>query len=131
MRQIYHLLNIIILLNSGFNAAIHSGMASDSKNLDFGMANIEAVAVDINGKSTIAPDIIIRITAKGTRVESYGMSDEGGMILMPLPPGRYCYEAYSERGRPLKMIRKPSDRCFTLKKNSELTIGVEFESDNK
>lgn len=62
-------------------------------------------------------------------IQSFGLSNEGGIIVMPLPPGRYCYDAFTDKGKSLEMVHNPSERCFSLKKDSVETIGVEFRLD--
>jgi hypothetical protein len=101
---------------------------SVQKDIEFGLANIEVVAIDGNEKSTLTPGIVVRIKGQQNRIQSFGMSNEGGIIVMPLPPGRYCYDAFTDKGKALRMVRAPSDRCFSLKKDSVETIGVEFQS---
>jgi hypothetical protein len=99
--------------------------ALSQKRTGFGLANIEVVAVGSSDDSHILPHVVVRIAGRKNKVQSYGLSNESGIIVMPLPPGSYCYDAFSEAGVVLNLRRKASERCFSIEKDSYETIGVE------
>lgn len=126
------LLLIITLLNSNAIGLPLKDKTIAQEDIELGSAYIQVVAVDANSKSTLASDVVVRIIGEKNKVESYAISNEAGLIYyMPLPPGRYCYDAFTKNGKALRMVRKPSERCFSLDKDSEVNIGVEFWSDDR
>lgn len=131
MCRLDYLLYFIILLSSNATFSLTEQETLAPKNIDLGQANIEVVSIDTNNKRAMAPGIVIRIVGKKNNVESFGLSNEGGMILMPLPPGDYCYEAFTYEGKGLPLVRKGSRRCFSIEKDLEKTIGIEFLLNNE
>jgi hypothetical protein len=70
------------------------------------------------------PFVVVRVTKKTNDVQSFGISNEAGVLGMPLPPGEYCYDAFSRTGNSLQMNRLPSERCFALKAGQTEEVGV-------
>lgn len=130
MFHLGYLLLTTVLLSSNVMSLSPEKEELTLKDIEFGAAYFQVVAVDADGISTLAPGIVVRITGQKNKVQSYAVSNEAGLIYyMPLPPGRYCYEAFTKTGKSLRMVRKPPKRCFSLGKDSEVNIGVEFFSD--
>lgn len=100
--------------------------ASDSSDIPLGMAQFETVAVAENGGNH-SPYIVVKVTNQTNQIESFGLSNEAGVLGMPLPPGKYCYEAFSKAGRHLDMNRPQADRCFDVKKGQTVEVGVGFK----
>jgi hypothetical protein len=99
-----------------------------SKSIQLGFASIEVLYINAAGESHHMPNAVIRISGQQNRVQSYGVSNEAGLIIMPLPPGKYCYDAFSAKGEYLPMRRKGSERCFTVENDDARTIGIEILS---
>jgi hypothetical protein len=58
--------------------------------------------------------VVVRVTNRSENVQSFGVSNEAGILVMPLPVGRHCYDAFSEKGVALSMRRVSKDRCFSI-----------------
>jgi hypothetical protein len=96
--------------------------ALDSKDISLGLVQFETY--DEAGHS---PYMVVRVIRQTDRVQSFGISNEAGVLDMPLPPGKYCYDAFSQAGRHLYMRRPPLERCFSVKKDQVVEVGVEFK----
>jgi hypothetical protein len=103
-----------------FAAAWNTSTASD---IPLGLVQFETVTVAANG-GTHLPYIVVRVTNQTNRIESFGLSNEAGVLEMPVPPGRYCYEAFSQAGHHLVMNRPKAERCFSVKKEQTVEVGV-------
>jgi hypothetical protein len=100
--------------------------ASDLSDIALGLAQFETLTVTENvGKHS--PYIVVRVTNQRDKVQSFGLSNEAGVLGMPLPPGKYCYEAFSQSGHHLKMNRPEPERCFEVKKGEVVEVGVGFK----
>ena len=78
--------------------------ASDFSDIALGFAQFETVIVTADGGKH-SPFVVVRVTNQSDMVRSFGLSNEAGVLGMPLPPGNYCYEAFSRTGRHLDMNR--------------------------
>jgi hypothetical protein len=114
--------SIILLSSLGFWAL----ESQSTRNLSLGYANIQTVTVTKDGKSTIRPEIVVSVSDEQSKVRSFGTTNETGILVMPLPVGRYCYDAFSDTGKALTMVRKPADRCFSVKRDEIVNVGVEI-----
>lgn len=97
-----------------------------SHNLALGMVNVQTVAVS-GGESHLKSGVIVRLTSRETKVQSYVLSNAAGIAVVPLPPGSYCYDAFAQTGEPLEMKRASRERCFSVKKDQVVELGVEFK----
>ena|GEM_PF-4632210 len=70
--------------------------------------------------------IVVSVSNKSHEIHSFGISNEAGVLGMPLPPGDYCYDAFSQTGHHLRINRTPSERCFSIKENQTEEVGVGF-----
>jgi hypothetical protein len=68
--------------------------------------------------------VVVRAIHKTDKIESFGLSNEAGVLGMPLPPGEYCYDAFSKTGHHLDMNRPESERCFNVEENQVTEVGV-------
>jgi hypothetical protein len=93
------------------------------------MVNIQTVAVS-GGKSHLKSGIVVRLTSRSTKVQSYALSNADGIVVVPLPPGDYCYDAFSQSGQSLQMKRAAQDRCFSVREGRVSEVGVEFKGDS-
>jgi hypothetical protein len=96
--------------------------AIDSKDITLGLVQFETY-----NEVAHSPYMVVRVTSQADRVQSFGISNEAGVLGMPLPPGKYCYDAFSQAGHHLRMKRPPSERCFSVKKGQVVEVGVEFK----
>lgn len=126
MFRLIYLLLTIILLSSNASLFCVEEQETTQRSIEFGIADIQVGAVLDDGKSTITPNIIVKITGQNNHVLSYGMTDVAGTIAMPLPPGRYCYELYSENGEAIQTRRKDKRRCFDIEKDAIEMVGIDF-----
>lgn len=91
--------------------------------LSLGFAQFETLTVTgSGGKHT--PFIVVRASNKAGKIQSFGLSNEAGVLGMPLPPGEYCYDAFSQAGHHLEMNRPESERCFEVKQDQVTEVGV-------
>lgn len=119
------LLATIILLSSSTTLFGVEKPETVKRDIEFGIADIQIATID-NEKSILTPGIVVRITGQKNHVLSYGMTNEGGNVSMPLPPGRYCYELFDDKGKSLQTSRKGQRRCFDIEKDAVETVGIEF-----
>jgi hypothetical protein len=70
------------------------------------------------------PFVVVRVTNKANDVRSFGISNEAGVLGMPLPPGQYCYDAFSRSGKSFQMNRPPAERCFAVQAGQTEEVGV-------
>jgi hypothetical protein len=117
------LLLFIVFLSS--SASSQEKRPGSSQNLALGMVNIQTVAVG-GGESHLKSGVVVRLTSRVTKVQSYALSNAAGIVVVPLPPGSYCYDAFSQAGQPLQMKRPSRERCFSVKKGQVAEVGVEF-----
>ena len=92
-----------------------------------GFVHIETIAVGDRGEGHHKSGIVVRMTNGRTKVESFGISNEAGVLIEPVPPGEYCYEAFSDTGRHLKMNRPAVERCFEVQAGKDVEVGVGFK----
>jgi hypothetical protein len=89
-------------------------------------AHLETIAIGVSGEGHHKPDIVVRMTNRSNKIDSFGVSNEAGVLIAPLPPGRYCYEAFDATGHHLKMKRPAAERCFEVEGGKDVEVGVEF-----
>ena len=70
---------------------------------------------------------MVRVTNQSEKVQSFGLSNEVGVLGMPLPPGKYCYDAFSQTGHRLKMNRPAPEKCFDVREGKVVEVGVGFK----
>ena len=92
-----------------------------------GFVHIETIAVGDSGEGHHKSGIVVRLTSRENKVESFGISNEAGVLIAPLPPGQYCYDAFSDAGRHLKMNRPAVERCFEVQAGKDVEVGVGFK----
>lgn len=97
-----------------------------TKDVDITIVNVQTAAVSFAGEYRMSPHVVVRVINGKDGIRSFGLSSEAGILLLPLPPGRYCYDAFSPRGRALRMVRPSAERCFTATRDGETTIGVSY-----
>jgi hypothetical protein len=93
--------------------------------IKLGLVQFETLTVTDNGGSH-SSFIVVRVTDQSNKVQSFGLSNDAGQLGMPLPPGEYCYDAFSKTGQHLRMNRQPSERCFSVKEGQFEEVGVGF-----
>jgi len=92
-----------------------------------GFVHIETIAVGDRGEGHHKSGIVVLMTNRANKVESFGISNEAGILIEPLRPGEYCYEAFSDAGRHLKMNRPALERCFEVQAGKDVEVGVGFK----
>jgi hypothetical protein len=120
------LLSIAFLSSAYLFAAGRS--ASDFSDITLGLAQFETVTVTTSGGKH-APYTVVRVISETNKMQSFGLSNEAGVLGMPLPPGKYCYDAFSRTGHHLEMNRPQPERCFDVKKGEVVEVGVGFKPD--
>ena len=91
--------------------------------IQLGFVQFETLRVSEAGGKHL-PFVVTRVTNKANNVENFGISNEAGVLGMPLPPGQYCYDAFSRNGNSFKMNRPPSERCFAVQADQTEEVGV-------
>jgi hypothetical protein len=123
----YHL-RIIGLLSS-LSLVFAQSAATRTDDLELGYANIQTVVTSPAGPAELAGRVVVRIS-DSRNVQSFGATDEVGGLIMPLPVGRYCYEAFTAVGKALRLVRQPSERCFPISRGKTIdTIGLAVQPD--
>jgi hypothetical protein len=97
-----------------------------TRDIPLGLVLLQTVGVDQDGSSKMSPGIIVRFISKVTKAEIFAITNEVGFAEVPLRPGIYCYDAFSNKGKGLAMKRPASERCFEVKPFEDAEIGVEF-----
>jgi hypothetical protein len=108
----------IASLSSLLFLAIGQGRG-DSKDIALGLASFETF--DEVGHS---PFMVVRVVSQTSPIQSFGLSNEAGVLGMPLPPGNYCYDAFSKAGHAFQMNRPQPERCFSVRKDQVVEVGV-------
>jgi hypothetical protein len=109
----------VVLLLAGF-------CMGQEREISFGMVLLQTVRIEKTGSAKMTPGIVVRFVNKATSVETFAITGETGFAEVPLRPGIYCYDAYSDKGKGLTMKRAAADRCFEVKASEDLEVGVEF-----
>ncbi len=122
MAKSRHLL-LIAFLSSSLALVAQVG-AQKTQDLKFGVVNFQTISVASSGESHMKGGIVLRVTNSSTKIQSFGISNETGILVMPLPAGEYCYDAFSDTGRAFTMTKKKEDRCFAVKHGTVETVGV-------
>jgi hypothetical protein len=122
-----HLL-FTVLLASAAQGTPKEPSAVDSGDIPLGVVQFETLALaDDHYHWKHSPFIVVRATNRRTKTESFGLSDEIGRLLMPLPPGEYRWDAFSQDGKRLRLVRPVSERDFPVKKAEVIEVGVELK----
>jgi hypothetical protein len=123
MLNFNRLLSIVFLSNA---LLLSAGQVADGPDdIKLGLVQFETLSVTDKG-GTHSPFIAVRVLNQNNKVQSFGLSNEAGFLGMPLPPGDYCFDAFSKGGHALRMNRQPSDRCFSVKEGQFIEVGVGF-----
>ena len=120
------LLFIGFLSSGAILAADKTNPPAHQGDIRLGFVHFETIAVS-DSEGLHKPDIVVRVASRTTKMQSFGISNEAGVLILPLPPGGYCYEAFSATGRRLKMKRPPVERCFDVGTGKDIEVGVEFK----
>jgi hypothetical protein len=67
--------------------------------------------------------VIVRIYSEDQRRESFALSDKRGLAFVPLRPGKYCLQAFDDKGSELGLDPTQA-KCFSIEKNGSPIIGV-------
>jgi hypothetical protein len=116
----------IAFLSSALLFAATREQASAPPDIALGMALFETLTVTATG-GTHRPYTVVRVMNQRTKVRSFGLSNEAGGLGMPLPPGKYCFDAFTRNGHHLQMNRPPAERCFEVKEGKDVEVGVGFK----
>ncbi len=119
------LLSIAFLCSSVTLLASQKG-AEPTRDLALGMVQFETVVVADGGGGHHRSGVVVQTTERKNKTQSFGISNEAGVVVMPLPQGEYCYDAFSRSGQHLELERPASERCFSVKKGQNVEVGVGF-----
>jgi len=122
-----HLLFITFLSSGSILAAGQTSTPALQGEIALGFVHFETIAVGDTREGYHKPDIVVRVTNRVNKLQSFGISNEAGVLIEPLPPGKYCYEAFSATGHHLKMTRPAAERCFDIQAGKDIDVGVEYE----
>jgi hypothetical protein len=117
---------LLILLTSCVLFLVIRIRASESNDVALGLVQFETVVVDDHGGHH-RQNVVVRVTSEKDRVQSFGISNEAGLVFMPLPTGRYTFDALSQTGHPLKMKRPEDERWFDVREGQDTDVGVGFK----
>lgn len=71
----------------------------------------------------VLPGTVIRFLDSTKGREIFAISNKDGMVLVPLRPGKYCFEAYDKNGARYNLDPEQRD-CFSVKQSEHVEIGV-------
>ena len=99
--------------------------------INIGYAIVQTVAAPaVQGDSEhFVPRVFVRMYNLKEGRESFGVSNQDGMLMVPLRPGSYCFEAFNRKGMPLELTSSQK-RCFELTADRDVDVGVELSSSN-
>ena len=69
------------------------------------------------------PGIVVRMFPKRGRGEVFGISNRDGVVLVPLRPGQYCFEAFDSKGTGLALDPNQAS-CFPITLGKTTDVGV-------
>jgi hypothetical protein len=69
------------------------------------------------------PGIVVRMFPKRGHGEAFAISNRDGIVLVPLRPGQYCFEAFDGNGTGLALDPKQAS-CFPITLNKTTDVGV-------
>jgi hypothetical protein len=69
------------------------------------------------------PGIVVRMFPKRGNGEVFAISNRDGVVLVPLRPGQYCFEAFDGDGTGLALDLKQAS-CFPISLNKTTDVGV-------
>jgi hypothetical protein len=114
------------LLSAAFlsSALCFSALSGPERpDIQLGFVQFETLRVSEAGGKHL-PFVVVRVTSKANDVQSFGISNEASVLGMPLPPGRYCYDAFTRSGNSFQMNRPPTERCFAVQAGQTEGVGV-------
>jgi len=106
-------------------------VSGEDDRIDLGFVNFETVtaARGLGGAQHTKSGIIVRMFDVSHNREVFTISNEAGISVVPLRPGKYCFEAFSITGTRLELDKSQSS-CFTVPKDETITVGVVVSSHN-
>ncbi len=107
-------------------ASMQYAQVQEAKKVPLGMLSVQTVAVAADGSSRMIGGIVVRVINKKTRTENFLMTNDAGIQVVPLRPGTYCYDALTEDGSQLILVRPDEERCFSIRNKKLTEVGVEF-----
>jgi hypothetical protein len=120
------LLYTLFLVSVALTSVQSRGLGREVGSVAIGLVQFDTVRVH-PGRETGEPHIVVRVWKKGTKFWNFGFSNEVGALVMPLQPGDYCFDAFSREGKRLKMHPPAAERCFSVKKDDTVLVGVEID----
>jgi hypothetical protein len=127
MLMFKRLLFIVFLSSGSTLAAGQTSAPALPEDIVLGFVHFETIAVADTREGYHKPDVVVRTTNRKNKMQSLGISNEAGVLIQPLPPGKYCYDAFSATGRHLTMKRPPAERCFDVEAGKDVEVGVEYK----
>jgi hypothetical protein len=92
-----------------------------------GLVSLQTVVIAPDGSGRMSGGVIVRLVNVETKAESFVLSNTEGIDVVPVRPGKYCYDAFSQKGDPLTLKRPASERCFSVSPDEMVEVGVEFK----
>ena len=101
------------------------GIANQPKPLELGFADCHSLrAAREEGQiQERVQSLVLRIISKDGKRETFAISKYAGYTSVPLRPGNYCVEAYTQKGLPLEQDSE-QERCFEIKAKDNLYLGL-------
>jgi hypothetical protein len=94
--------------------------------ISVGLVSLQTVAIATDGSGKMFGGVIVRLVNSETKAESFVLSNTEGIDVVPVRPGTYCYDAFSQKGEPLTLKRPARERCFSVRADEVVEVGVEF-----
>ncbi|MBI3670492.1 MAG: hypothetical protein HY237_12010 [Acidobacteria bacterium] len=99
--------------------------SGEGTKIELGYAHFQTVkaASRPGAAQTMLPGVVVRVTRQEGGGESFVLTNEAGVELMPLRPGDYCFDAYDRKGNALPLDPKQAS-CFPIIKGETTEVGV-------
>lgn len=95
------------------------------RRIQLGYANVQTVkrSPAPGDLQHMYPGIVVRMFPVRGRGESFAVSNRDGIVVVPLRPGQYCFEAFDGNGVQLVLDAKQAN-CFSIHLDKTTDIGV-------
>lgn len=122
--SIYRRRSIKFLSSFIFILSLLCNAQTKAPDLELGLVQFSSATVFDGKTSHTVPGIVLVVKGKNNGVQSFGITNEAGVLAMPLPPGDYSLAAYTEKGKYVK-IERP-ELIFHVSKNQLTEVGIEI-----
>jgi len=104
---------------------LFSNSNAEQNRIELGYANIQTVKASVAAgrPQEMLPGVVVRIFPEQGAGETFAVSNVTGIVVVPLRPGQYCYDAFDQKGVALSLDPEQYT-CFSIAVDQTTTIGV-------